>query len=322
MDKFYLKENNGWSGPFVESEFEVKIAGMDDVTYWKPEFCPNHILHPALCSHFKTMAKGEEKTTEEPEVQEVASLQEQTKEPPESPVMKKTAMQEKPETLPKEEVKEAPAEPALDIPSGENGKKTALKPEPEITVDDSVSPSKPEKKEEEPAPEKETKPEPEHKLKKKDNQTAEKSVKKEESTKEPTQMSSKSGPEPTQEKPVKAKPSEVKPKAGLPETPATPRTGGDDQQGYLLKLAVIVIGFLLVIMAGFYVNSRLSVVKYQDTIIRNYIEQMDDRTKDIFKEQQALQKKMDSLKLLLGRELKALKGIETGLPAGRDKRGN
>ncbi len=312
MDKYYIKENKGWSGPFMESEFEVKITGMEDVIFWKAEFCPNHILHPALCSHSKTMTKREEKMPEETGIQTVAPIQESAKVPEESSAIKKTTTAPKQEAVPEEKSDEVPTEPARDVRTGENSRKSALEPEPEITVKDTVSAEEPEDKIEKPVPEKETKP----KQKEKDNQTEEKSVKKEESTKETAQMSSKPALGTTREKPVQATPLEVQSSADLPEKPGTPRTGKEERQGYLLKLTVIIIGFLLVLLAGYYVNSRLSVVKYQDTIIRNYIEEMDDRTKEIVKEQQVLQKKMDSLKLLISKELKALGETSNGSGAG------
>ena len=53
MEEFYIRNNNRWDGPFSEEEFNAGISGMEQVIYWKPEFCPNGIFHPAFCSHYK-----------------------------------------------------------------------------------------------------------------------------------------------------------------------------------------------------------------------------------------------------------------------------
>ena len=360
MDEYYIKENNRWTGPFVQSEFEVKIAGMDEVVFWKRDFCPNQILHPALCSHFKTMSKTSEAEHEEPDIRETTSAKEQVMGSEETSTDKITTTQERPEEQPKEEPEEISSGLAENIHSGNNGKKSELKPEPETTAPKPEAISKTEEKAEKPvpeekpeAPEKESvtasvpkekteeptpKEEPEPKIAEAESVTDSVSQeKKEEPTaeKEPEPLpgkkisekpeKEKKLPETTAQKPaepeskaVEEKP--VKEKTSKTRPPVEPVAKETDKQGYLLKMAVIVIGFLLVILAGFYVNSRLSVVKYQDTIIRNYIEEIDNRTNEIVKEQQVLQKKMDSLKLLLGKELKALKEIQGGAFSGNGKK--
>lgn len=349
MDEYYIKENNHWTGPFVQSEFEVKIAGMEEVVFWKPEFCPNGILHPALCSHFKTMGKATEEKLEEPDISRITSAKEQALGSEEISADKITTTEEKQEIFPVEEQEELTSGLAGEVHRGNNGKKQVSEPqttspEPETTAEqeektetttppikpeepekETAESSSPEEKAKEPTPgkeqvtvaEKETPPGEPEKEKEPEKETPREEKKETPSVETTVQKPGDTEQKPAEEKQVEETIPKTEPPAAPAATPVVPVTKENEKQSYLLKLAVIVIGFLLVILAGFYVNSRLSVVKYQDAIIRNYIDDINSRTGEIVKEQRVLQQKMDSLKVLLGKELKAIKEVQSGARSGR-----
>ncbi len=268
MEEFYIKENNRWSGPFTESEFRVKSAGKEEVDFWKTEFCPNHILHPALCSHHKT-GKGQEKAEEIHEISQQEPKPETVEKTPDAVAEPETTIPEAPVAEPKEIVQEPLSDHTAESESEQTSTVPLSKPATVAVPDE-------EKKEAKPKEDTVSKPE--------------------EPDRPPSPPAHETVLETPQEKPT--------------EIPASQNASANDKPGNYTKLAVIMIGFLLVILAGFYVNSRLSVMKYQDKIIRNYIEDVDVKTKLIAERQKILEQKVDSLDLWLSKTLNEKKEIK------------
>ena len=190
MDGYYIREENVWLGPLSEYEFKIRKAESDEFEYWEPGFCPNHVLHPHLCSHTKTWVK-----------------------PPVPP-------KDKSEELHKQVILNAkPLDREDEIPE---------------------VPS-----------------------------TAEKHSKETEVKK-------------TREKALR-------------------------EPGMAFKLFVIIIGFMLVFAAGFYVNSKLSVMFYQDIIIQESVKDIEYYTRDMINETKEIRNNIDTLNAVVGREFKAIR---------------
>jgi hypothetical protein len=81
----------------------------------------------------------------------------------------------------------------------------------------------------------------------------------------------------------------------------------DKSNGFTFKLAIIIIGFILVFAAGFYVNSKLSVMFYQDIIIQESVKNIEYYTRDMMNETKEVKTDIDSLNAAMAREIKALK---------------
>lgn len=81
----------------------------------------------------------------------------------------------------------------------------------------------------------------------------------------------------------------------------------DKSSGFTYKLAIIIIGFILVFAAGFYVNSKLSVMFYQDIIIQESVKNIEYYTRDMANETKEIKTDIDSLNAAMAREIKALK---------------
>ncbi len=77
--------------------------------------------------------------------------------------------------------------------------------------------------------------------------------------------------------------------------------------GMAFKLFVIIIGFLLVFIAGFYVNSKLSVMFYQDIIIQESVKDIEYYTRDMINETKEIRNDIDTLNAVMGREFKAIR---------------
>jgi len=77
--------------------------------------------------------------------------------------------------------------------------------------------------------------------------------------------------------------------------------------GFTYKLAIIIIGFVLVFGAGFYVNSKLSVMFYQDIIIQESVKNIEYYTRDMMTETKEVKTEIDSLNAAMTREIKMLK---------------
>jgi len=77
--------------------------------------------------------------------------------------------------------------------------------------------------------------------------------------------------------------------------------------GMAFKLFVIIIGFILVFIAGFYVNSKLSVMFYQDIIIQESVKDIEYYTRDMINETKEIRNDIDTLNAVMGREFKAIR---------------
>lgn len=77
--------------------------------------------------------------------------------------------------------------------------------------------------------------------------------------------------------------------------------------GFTFKLSIIIIGFILVFGAGFYANSKLSVMFYQDIIIQESLKNIEYYTRDMVNETKEVKTDIDSLNAVMTREVKALK---------------
>lgn len=78
------------------------------------------------------------------------------------------------------------------------------------------------------------------------------------------------------------------------------------EPGIGFKLLVIIIGFILILVAGMYVNSKLSVMFYQDIIIHESVKNIEYFSRDMINESKEMKKNIDSLNAVAGRELKAV----------------
>lgn len=67
--------------------------------------------------------------------------------------------------------------------------------------------------------------------------------------------------------------------------------------GNLFKIIVIIIGFALVIISAYYVNSKLNLLFYQDTFIQESVRKMEYKTNDIMKETKVIKDMIDSVNL-------------------------
>lgn len=77
--------------------------------------------------------------------------------------------------------------------------------------------------------------------------------------------------------------------------------------GFTFKLVIIIVGFILVFGAGFYANSKLSVMFYQDIIIQESVKNIEYYTRDMMNETKEVKTDFDSLNAVMTREIKALK---------------
>lgn len=193
MGNYYIRENGIWLGPMSLTEFEFRKSNTEKLLYWHPDYCPNKVLHPQLCSHTKTWVK---------------------------PIEENHAQEDSGRVHHKQVILDArpldPDEPDSD-PDSER-------------------------------------------------------VKKGKTSRVPDQFD---------------------------------RSG--DEKSLKYKLSIIIIGFLLVLLAGFYVNSKLSIMFYQDLIIQESVKDIEYVTQNMIMETMEIQEDIDSLNAVMGREFKAIR---------------
>jgi len=283
MEEFYIRNNNRWDGPFSEEEFNAGISGMEKVIYWKPEFCPNGIFHPALCSHYKVkevipdaspntaeQEKKPEPTTEIPDPEKekpgpISEIQEPVSETPEN----KTESSPPEIIIPPSVSK--PSAPPPETPEIQNKKPVAETPKPTEEIPEPVS-----KSAEDNDVKKSRKPVP-----------------------PPVLKSSTPSSESEQPPPVS------------PPTEKSYSPGEDKKRNRYLIPVLAIILVLLLILPWIYVSSRLKTIKYQYKVLNNHIEQIDEQTSDIGIKQDLLQQKIDSLGFLITSRMNTEKDLET-----------
>lgn len=103
------------------------------------------------------------------------------------------------------------------------------------------------------------------------------------------------------EKPGPESEKEQQPQQQVTDTGRHPR-----EAGILFKIIVIIIGFVLVLGAGYYVNSKLSVLFYQDVIIQESVRNMEYYTRDMVDETKAIKSEIDSLNARIDKQYRSL----------------
>jgi hypothetical protein len=75
------------------------------------------------------------------------------------------------------------------------------------------------------------------------------------------------------------------------------------EPGTWFKIMVIIIGFVLVLGAGFYVNSKLSVLFYQDIIIQESVRNIEYYSRDMIRETDEIKLEIDTLNARFNKEI-------------------
>lgn len=88
--------------------------------------------------------------------------------------------------------------------------------------------------------------------------------------------------------------------------PQKDRQNQTKEAGIGFKLLVIIIGFILILVAGMYVNSKLSIMFYQDIIIQESVKNIEYFSRDMINESKEMKKNIDTLNAVAGREFKAV----------------